>query len=106
MHFGGDCEGTMVHLPGDGNNAGILVMGSVHHVGTHGGIQGRSDYRLHRSLNGGASWTKVADVYSGPASYSSLVALNATHVGLAWNAGVDKDSMQCNATTQFSVYCV
>ena len=66
----------------------LLVMGTIHRVGSSHGIGGRSDYRVHRSTDGGNSWELLAMVYSGSASYSGLVALNSTHVGVAYNAGV------------------
>eukprot|EP00036_Acanthoecidae_sp_10tr_P019017 CAMPEP_0206305666 /NCGR_PEP_ID=MMETSP0106_2-20121207/10388_1 /ASSEMBLY_ACC=CAM_ASM_000206 /TAXON_ID=81532 /ORGANISM="Acanthoeca-like sp., Strain 10tr" /LENGTH=174 /DNA_ID=CAMNT_0053736535 /DNA_START=1 /DNA_END=522 /DNA_ORIENTATION=+ len=94
LTFGGDCEGSMVALPrGDP----VLIMSAIHSDGPKpgivarasvaGSIIGRADLRLHRSIDGGASWQQVAVVYQGSAAYSSLVALNATHVGVLWAAG-------------------
>ena len=96
MHFGGDCFGDMALLPPAQATPGhpwvaaaqdMLVMGAIHHVGTSHGIGGRSDYRVHRSTDSGNSWELVAVVFPGSASYSGLLAINSTHVGVAYNAG-------------------
>lgn len=116
MHFGGDCFGDMALLPAHrlpaathpwvGAGQEVLVMGTIHHVGSSHGISGRSDYRLHRSTDGGESWELLAMVYAGSASYSGLVGLNASHVGVAYNAGSERaSSMSCGAVTKYVVVC-
>ena len=104
MHFGGDCFGDMTSVivgahcrgcsPGD-----TLVMGAIHRDGQGGGISGRSDYRVHKSVDGGSTWTLVAQVYSGSVSYSGIRAVNSTHVGVMINAG----PMACGAHTKYVV---
>jgi len=64
MHFGGDCEGTMVSMPATDEQQELLVMGAVEHTGGGGGapIGGRSDYRLYRSWDSGVSWEQLTQV--------------------------------------------
>lgn len=107
MHFGGDCFGDMTGMPNVHFSLGqdgplTIVMGAIHHDGHGGGISGRSDYRVHKSTDGGSRWTLVAQVYAGPVSYSGIQALNATHVGVMYNAG----PMACGAETKFVALCV
>eukprot|EP01047_Picozoa_sp_COSAG01_P022906 COSAG01_NODE_1378_length_10526_cov_13.789105_3_plen_530_part_00 len=99
MHFGGDCFGDMTGLP---KSPDVLVMGAIHSDGSGGGIHGRSDYRVHKSLDGGASWKLVKQVYPGLVSYSGIQQLNSTHVGVMYNAG----PMTCNAKTKFVIVYV
>jgi sialidase-1 len=116
MTFGGDCFGDLTRLPavaaataGDWSAGGkeILVMGGIHSTGSHGGIGGRSDYRVHMSTDAGNSFSLVAEVYKGSTSYSGIRALNSTHVGLVFNAGsAHKSSMACDAVTKYIVLCV
>ena len=118
MHFGGDCYGDMTRLPplrtedklasADwvAPQTELLVMGAIHHTGAAVGIGGRSDFRVHRSADGGNSWTLVARVYNGSASYSGITALNSTHVGVVFNAGSKyKPSMDCDAMTKYRAIC-
>lgn len=102
-----------VTSPGKGGIDGItgggelLVMGAIYRDGTSGGISGWSDYRVHRSADGGLHWELVEVVYSGSASYSGMAALNATHVGAMIDTGtVHATSMECGAVTQFVEVCV
>lgn len=74
-------------------------MGAIHRDGQGGGVLGRSDYRVHKSEDGGSTWTLVAQVYSGSVSYSGIRALNLTHVGVMINAG----PMACGADTKYVV---
>ena len=68
---------------------------------------GRSDLHVHRSLDGGNSFELVKKVYSGSTSYSRIVTLNSTHVGVAYNAGSENaSSMTCGASTKWVVVCV
>ena len=68
---------------------------------------GRSDLHVHRSLDGGNSFELVKKVYSGSTSYSRIVTLNSTHVGVAYNAGSEHaSSMTCGAFTKWVVVCV
>merc|ERR1712083_295567 len=119
MRFGGDCFGDMTGVPARGEirrsavwdweapDKDLLVMAAIHRDGSSGGISGRSDYRVHRSLDGGNSWTLVAQVYAGSVSYSGIAALNSTHVGLMYNAGSEHgSSMACDAVTKYVVLCV
>eukprot|EP01050_Picozoa_sp_SAG11_P009971 SAG11_NODE_976_length_6329_cov_6.100482_4_plen_93_part_00 len=71
------------------------------------GTGGRSDLRVHRSLDGGNSFELVTQVYSGSTSYSGVVTLNSTHVGVAYNGGSEHaTSMTCGASTKWVVVCV
>ena len=86
-----------------GAESDLLVMGAIHRDGISGGISGRSDYRLHRSLDGGSSWKLLARVYpGGSVSYSGIQALNSTHVGVMYNAG---PMSSCGAVTKFVTVC-
>ena len=118
MTFGGDCFGDLTRLPAvaAGTATGewiaadkeLLVMGGIHSTGgSHGGIGGRSDYRVHMSSDGGNSFSLVSEVYNGSTSYSGIRALNSTHVGVMFNAGsAHKGSMACDAVTKYIVLCV
>ena len=79
LTFGGDCEGTMVSMPGAGSGAGLLVMAAVHcsnakdpacYAKSSGGDRAslgdsRRDLRVHTSTDGGRSWTYLTTVYTG-----------------------------------------
>lgn len=58
-----------VTSPGKGGIDGItgggelLVMGAIYRDGTSGGISGWSDYRVHRSADGGLHWELVCVIF-------------------------------------------
>lgn len=71
------CEGSIVALP-DFPGGELLVLSSAFDTAS------RSNMTLHVSRDSGASFTPLINVYPGESAYSSLVALNATSVGLLW----------------------
>lgn len=70
---GGDTEGSTVRLPGSDR----LVFSTPF-------AAGRSNLSLFVSDDSGASWRLQRVVDPGSSAYSSLVGLNSTHVGLAY----------------------
>jgi hypothetical protein len=124
MHYGGDCFGDLTHVPAmttaaivrpSGGlqrhwvaaNKELLVMTAIYFTTVPPDFGGRSDLRVHRSLDGGNSFELVKKVYSGSTSYSGIVTLNSTHVGVAYNAGSEHaSSMTCGAFTKWVVVCV
>lgn len=75
-YAGGSCEGSTVNLPRGG-----LVFS------TPFSTQGRENMTVFKSEDSGLSWQLVRQVDPGASAYSSLVALNSTHVGLVYEAG-------------------
>merc|ERR1712096_456412 len=45
----------------------------------------RGNLTLYRSADGGASWKSAAVVHADCSGYSSMVALDAEHVGVVWS---------------------
>jgi len=79
-YAGGSCEGSTVSLPAAGG-VGDLVFS------TPFSISARANMTLFKSTDSGASWQWLKQVDAGGSAYSSLMALNETHVALVYEAG-------------------
>jgi hypothetical protein len=84
-----DCEASMILMhPGSADpEEELLVLSHTWGSGLSSSLMDRDNLTLHISRDGGRRWEFHEQVYAGPAQYSSLAALNSTHVGLLWFSG-------------------
>jgi len=75
-YAGGTCEGSTISIPG----RNLLLFSTPF-------SSSRANMTVFASRDGGHSWSLAQNVDTGPSAYSSLIALNDTHYGLAYETG-------------------